>query len=171
MTAWRRLTQPVRQGLDAYRQLEERERLALALLGCFLLGLCCYFYVWQPAYRFLQSAREFHADRAALVSYMKSTRDELRHLRYQSEQPAGYSSESLLTLVTSAAGEVGLQPDRMQPAGEGSIDIQFDEVAFSRFVTWLHSVNRDLEVQRVLVDRQEASGMVRARVLMQVRQP
>lgn len=148
----------------AWRQLEARERLALTLLGGVLLLLLFYFGAWRPATGFLQTARDFHASRAALVSRMQATRKDL-----QLSARSALGNDSLLALVTGTASAAGLQPDRVQPEGEAGVLVQFDEVAFNRLAVWLERLDRDLELRRVRLDRAAAPGMVSARILAETR--
>lgn len=155
----------VQKATHAFAQLERRDRLALSFLAAFLGLIFFYFGIWKPAGDFYQSARRFHTESAELVTWMQASRSLAASLSRQQPDTAG-NGRSLLTLVTSSTSQFELQPSKVQPEGESSVNIQFEQAEFGKLVVWLDDLDRNqgLVLQRVLVDR-EPEGRVNARVL------
>jgi general secretion pathway protein M len=151
---------------DRYSQLDKRERSALVLLACFFACLFFYFAIWSPADQFLRASEAELERQLSLVQYMRASEKEARASSKGAKQaPTG---QSLLTVVSRAAQQAGIKPNRLQPEGSGAVSIWFDTVAFDALMRMLNKLqaNRSIVVQQISLDREEQPGMVRARIVL-----
>ena len=100
-----------------WQQLVPRERLALSLLGGFVLLALLYLMLWQPASRELKSARVYYQEQRVLNAYLLQNADQVRQ---QSGKPAvDLAPEQLQGLVTQKTQQHGLVVERFDSDGEG----------------------------------------------------
>ena len=78
------------------------------------------------------------------------------------------SSQSLITDISNAAKEQGIQPNRIQPEGSTAVVLWFDGVVFNDLMGWLVLLHGEygVSVEQISVDQQFKSGLVTARVLL-----
>ncbi|MGA1189190.1 MAG: type II secretion system protein GspM, partial [Pseudomonadales bacterium] len=64
--------------------------------------------------------------------------------------------------------EQGLNPNRLQPEGEDTVSLWFDEVPFAEVMRLLEKAAQipGLQIQQLVIDRSDKPGTVRARVVI-----
>jgi general secretion pathway protein M len=148
-----------------YAELESRDQLALRLLVVFMGGLILFFGIWMPAISFYE-ARGAERDRQlSLIKYMRASEQEARALGGTSiGRPSG---ESVISFVSRSAQQYSINPNRLQPEGEGGASVWFDGVAFDDLVRWLQSLSESgYTVRQISIDREDEAGKVNARLVL-----
>lgn len=157
----------VKQLLANYYTLEQRDRLALNALGVFFAILFVYFGLWSPAYEYRQESLEYRDRQFTLLQYMRATEQRARTVESGSGQPA-VAGQNLLTRVSRTAQQHQIRPNRLQPEGEGSVSVWFDQVPFNDLIAWLEQlvVQQGIEVRQISIDREDRAGMVNVRLVL-----
>lgn len=145
-------------------ELERRDRVALVGLGAFVSVLFLYYGVWSPANAFLESKRAERDRQLALIQYMRSSEQEARAASTEvSKTPSG---QSLLTQVSRSAQQYNINPNRLQPEGDG-VSVWFDAVAFNDLIRWLEAQSKQgVVIRQVAIDRDDSPGIVNARIVL-----
>jgi type II secretory pathway component PulM len=72
-----------------------------------------------------------------------------------------------LSRLSSSAGRFNIKPNRLQPEGADGVSVWFSEVGFNELIRWLENLgNEGFTVKQISIDRQEASGLVNARIIL-----
>lgn len=155
-----------------WENLQQRERRMLtggAILAALLLG---WSFIWYPLSR-------AHAELATRVAHQ---RDDLAWMRQAATQAgdlrnkgtrsgAERQGKSLLALadVSARAGGLAGAIKRVEPAGAGSVRVNFEIADFDALASWLEQMSRDYGVQVTdfSVDKVPGLGLVNARVTLQ----
>ncbi|MBU2138601.1 MAG: type II secretion system protein M [Gammaproteobacteria bacterium] len=147
-----------------WQTLAQREQHALLLLAGFLLLVLGYLALWQPAQRQVQAAREAFTEQRALHAYLQAHAPQV--------QPGSGSMQRvdparLQGWVTSSAAEAGLQIERLESLGEGSVQLSLQAAPAEPLLAWLQALERQGEqVAEAALERREA-GLVGARLTLQ----
>lgn len=139
--------------LPYWRGLPARDRLALGLLGLFLLLASLYLLLWRPAAQQVVQARGYLQQQRALHQYLQ---EHAPQLRAQSGKPqVSVEPAQLPGLVTASASSHGLMVERLDSQGDGAVQVSLQPAEFGRLLRWLVG----LEEQGVRV---EEAGLERA---------
>lgn len=147
-----------------FLELERRDRISLTGLGAFLSVLVLYYGIWNPANEFVESRRAERDRQLALIQYMRSSEQEARAASIAvSKSPSG---QSLLTQVSRSAQQYNINPNRLQPEGDG-VSVWFDAVAFNDLIRWLEAQSKQgVVIRQVAIDREDSPGIVNARIVL-----
>jgi len=148
-----------------FDSLQKSEQRAVLLLGTFLMVVVGYLAVWVPAADWQKEAAQGRQRHLETLTMMKETEGQARRSAKGAVLEMG---GSLLSVVSTAAQEQGLSPNRLQPEGEGTVSLWFDEVAFAEVMRLLEKTAQipGLQIQQLVVDRSDKPGTVRARVVI-----
>ncbi len=146
--------------------LDTRERTVLKVLILFLGVLAFYLSIWSPAHRYYEASLIKRDTAFALLQYMRASEPQARAASGTKKRRS--SSQSLITDISNAAKEQGIQPNRIQPEGSTAVMLWFDGVLFNDLMGWLVLLHGEygVSVEQISVDRQIKSGLVTARVLL-----
>lgn len=152
--------------LNYWRQLQARDRLALAMLLLSFLLMAFYFLLWQPLTRYVREASVYHEQQISLNGYLHQNAHRARaSIGQASEQ---LSHEQLQSVITSSAQRHGLRIERLDRDDEGLL-VVLNRVAFESLILWLDELQGvGGEVSEIGVTR-TASGQVEARVRLTAR--
>lgn len=149
----------------------ERERQIL-MAGFALLALAlAYLAIWEPLHG-LQSRR------IAALAQSRALASQLEVLAAMGSGPGvstqGGRQQSLLSVVDQSGktSSIGKAPSRIQPEGESTVRVWFEDVPFDAVLRWLAELrNRHgVAVTEAEFERESASGLVNARLTLE-RQP
>ena len=145
--------------------LDTRERKVLKVLILFLGVLAFYLSIWSPAHRYYEASLIERDTAFALFQYMRASEPQARAASGTKKRRS--SSQSLITDISNAAKEQGIQPNRIQPEGS-TVVLWFDGVVFNDLMGWLVLLHGEygVSVEQISVDRQFKSGLVTARLLL-----
>lgn len=152
--------------MGRYLQLEKTERSALNSLAVFFTLLFLYFVIWNPVNQY-HNSNEVERDRQlSLIQYMRAS-EKLARASGQGGNRAP-TGQSLLTVVSRTAQQIGIKPNRLQPEGSDAVSVWFDGVAFDDLMLMLKQIQarQGIVVQQIAIDREGQPGMVRARIVL-----
>lgn len=145
-----------------WHALAPRERLALAALAAFLLGLVLYGGLWLPVERQRSQALSDFQRQRELLAYLQARAPEARALGERPE-PSVTSPADLQRQVTSAAEGQGLTIERLDAAGEG-VQVGLRPAPFATLLAWFEVLQRQgIRIEEAGLERQ-AEGLVSARL-------
>jgi general secretion pathway protein M len=146
-----------------WQQLPPRDRMALALLGGFVLLALLYLMIWQPVARQGQDARSYYQQQRELHAYLQANADLARQ---QAGRPqADLAPDQLQGLVTQSAKEHGLTIERFDSDGDGLL-VSLAQAPFANLLRWFSELEaQGVRLAEVSLDRAE-NGKVDARVTM-----
>lgn len=147
-----------------WQAMPPRDRLALVLLGSFLLLVLLYLLAWRPVSQNLAQARSFLQQQRSLHAYMQEHAPQVQAV--QDRPQVSLDPTRLQGLVTSSAASQGLNVERLDNQGDGGLQVSLQATEFTRLLRWLVS----LEEQGVRVDEagleRADKGLVNSRLLL-----
>lgn len=133
--------------------LPPRDRMAVCLLGGFLLIVLLYLGLWLPAQRQAVEAREYYQQQRELNAYLRAHAPAAKGL--ESTPQTRIEPARLQGFVTSSAVEQGLTIERLDSEGEGVVLVSLQPASFGQLLRWFAV----LEAQGVRIDE---AGLDRA---------
>lgn len=165
MAVWSELNQALQQQwqrstlAQRLQALPPRDRLALQLLGVFVLLVLSYLLLWQPVQRQAQAARAAFEEQRALYAYLQSRAPELRGRDLQPR--SSLDPARLQGLVTASAAEQGLVIERLDSEGAGAVQVGLQPVPFEQLLRWVQALEaQGVTVQEAGLDRAEDNRVV-----------
>lgn len=147
---WQEATMPLRK---RWVQFDARERMALLVLGGFMLVVVLVFAIWLPSHTAAEKARAAHESNRQLLTWMKANADRARSV------PAA-SGESVLGVVNGSAGSTGLVLSRVEPEGEQAVRVWVERGDFNTMATWLGQLAaRGIVATEMQVEKQATGGV------------
>ncbi|OYV55355.1 MAG: hypothetical protein B7X00_00745 [Legionella sp. 21-45-4] len=151
-----------------WKKLEEREQLALmvGIVFCILVGGYWLFYLplvnaIEARQRQLQESR----NTLAWIKQVKPLLDKKKSLEV-------LSSSHLLTVLSDQLAETALKqyPYQLQQASKDSIQLGFEEVTYTTFMSWLNQVSNKyaFTIKQLVMDAIDKPGMMKVLLLIQV---
>lgn len=149
-----------------YQSQSARERLALNLLGGFLLAALFYLAVWQPIHDWQMASERAFARQHALLEWMHANEEAAR--RAGGARQSSRGTGSLLGLVASTARSHDITLSRYQPEGDDGVSVTLNEESFDAIIVWLDELNRSqgVSVRRLTVNRRNDPGRITAQLLL-----
>jgi general secretion pathway protein M len=150
--------------------LDTQQR-SLVFAGAALLGILILALIWGSLVSDVNRLKSIVADQHELEQWMQRASKEALQLRgVTSGNVAGAGNKSLLALVdeTAKQSRLGQAMRRVEPEGQDKVRIQLDGALFDDMAQWLEKLELgyNIHVDRISVDRLDASGFVNARVTM-----
>ena len=147
-----------------WQAMPPRDRLALSLLGGFLLLALLYLMAWRPVSQNLEQARSFLQQQRALHSYMQAHVPQVQAM--QGRPQVSLDPSRLQGLVTASAASQGLNVERLDSQGDGGLQISLQATEFSRLLRWLVSLEEQgVRVEEAGLERAD-KGLVTSRLLL-----
>ena len=163
-------TKPLLAGLESslpmqrWRALPPRDRLALGLLGGFLLLVLLYLMVWRPAQTGALQAREYYQQERELNAYLQANAGRARGA--QAAPQESIDASRLQGFVTRSAAEHGLSIERLDNQGAGGLQVNLQPVAFADLLRWFVELEAvGVRIDEAGLDRAE-QGKVSARLTL-----
>ena len=147
-----------------WQAMPPRDRLALGLLGGFVLLVLLYLMAWRPVSQNLEQARSFLQQQRALHSYMQAHAPQAQAM--QGQPQVSLDPARLQGLVTASAAGQGLNVERLDSQGDGGLQISLQATEFSRLLRWLVSLEEQgVRVEEAGLERAD-KGLVTSRLLL-----
>ncbi|MDD0842618.1 type II secretion system protein M [Pseudomonas sp. Gutcm_11s] len=141
-----------------------RDRLALALLGGFLLLVLLYLLLWRPVSQNLEQARSYLQQQRALHAYLQEHAPQVR--AQQGKPQVSVDPTAMQGLVTASAASQGLNIDRLDNQGDGGLQVSLQPTDFARLLRWLINLEEQgVRVEEAGLERAE-KGLVSTRLLL-----
>ena len=76
--------------------------------------------------------------------------------------------QSLITDISNSARQLGIKPSRMQPEGDSTVSVWFNDVVFNDLINWIVRLNEreGVGIQQISIDRQDNPGTVNVRLVL-----
>jgi general secretion pathway protein M len=154
-----------------WQRLGERDRLTLTFGALIAAAIVLWAFVWQPMVdanaQLGARVRQGEQD----LAWMQQVASTLKQRRLQGAnvglQRAG---RSLLALADGTAREAGLDGvlKRVEPVGEGRVNVWLENTTFDHTMLWLESLRQSygVRVDELSIDRATAPGVVNARITL-----
>ncbi|MDG2071878.1 MAG: type II secretion system protein M [Pseudomonadales bacterium] len=152
--------------LEKYNSLENREKNALLALTMFFVALIIYFAIWSPIYTYHQDSLQKRDTQFSLIQYMRASEKQARSS--SSNTKAKPKGQSLITDISNSARQLGIKPSRMQPEGDSTVSVWFNDVVFNDLINWIVRLNEreGVGIQQISIDRQDNPGTVNVRLVL-----
>lgn len=152
--------------LEKYNSLENREKKALLALTMFFVALIIYFAIWSPIYTYHQDSLQKRDTQFSLIQYMRASEKQARSS--SSNTKAKPKGQSLITDISNSARQLGIKPSRMQPEGDSTVSVWFNDVVFNDLINWIVRLNEreGVGIQQISIDRQDNPGTVNVRLVL-----
>ena len=156
---------------DWWRQLAQKERMMLLVVGTLLFIFVCWLGVWRPLER-LRKDTSAQLDRQRTeIQWMRAAASEVNRLTARnpaSRQDRG--NQSLLALAEQTARQAGLGSAfrRGEPAAEGQVRIWLEGAPFGALMIWLDTLESEQGIGVIDGDLERTGipGLVTARLLL-----
>jgi len=152
-----------------YYSMPERDRISIVILILFILAVAFYYLAWRPINQNLESAKERYHKNASTLEWVKSNETAAKKAMSGSTNSAtGLGGQSLLTVVNQTASRNRLRVKRVEPKGEDSLRVWFDEVPFNDVMGWLNelSLRYGLSAASVNIEHKRDAGMVNVSLIV-----
>ena len=147
-----------------WQAMPPRDRLALSLLGGFLLVVLLYLLAWRPVSQNLEQAHSFLLQQRTLNGYMQAHAADVRAM--QGRPQVSLDPARLQGLVTTSAASQGLNVERLDNQGDGSLQVSLQPTEFARLLRWLVSLEEQgVRVAEAGLERGD-QGLVNRRLLL-----
>ncbi|MFL2529858.1 MAG: type II secretion system protein GspM [Candidatus Azotimanducaceae bacterium] len=152
--------------LERLNSLDVRERSALKVLVLSVGVLALYTVIWLPIHYYHEASLRQRDTQFSLLQYMRSSEQQVRAVSGAMKQRS--TGQSLITDISNAAKESGIQPNRIQPESGDVVSVWFDNVVFNDLIGWVGALHEEygVSVEQISIDRRAAPGHVSARVVL-----
>ncbi|WP_220813290.1 type II secretion system protein M [Pseudomonas paralcaligenes] len=148
-----------------WQSMPSRDRMALGLLAGFLLLVLLYLLLWRPVSQNLEQARSFLQQQRALHAYLQANAPQVRAAQGR-PQSSSVDPAALQGLVTGSAASQGLNVERLDNQGDGSLQVSLQPTDFARLLRWLMSLEEQgVRVEEAGLERAD-KGLVSTRLLL-----
>jgi general secretion pathway protein M len=148
-----------------------QEHMAMIIGGAAVLLLLIYLIIWRPFQQSLEEKALLVKSQESTLQWMKDNAELVKNLRRSGNNKGTASNEALLTLVDRTAKSIQLrqQIKRIKPQGDDAVQLWVEQAAFDTLVLWLSQMTQEyaLNIESLNIDRQDAPGLVNARVVLQ----
>jgi general secretion pathway protein M len=156
---------------DWFESRSSSERRLLVIAGVVIVLLLTYVALVEPFMSSLKQERKKVVEQGKLIAWMKNAGQEIHQLSAQSGGARKSSGTPLLTLIDKSIKQHRLSAfmNRLEPQGSGKAQIWLNQVPFDSMVRWLQTLSNQYGtvVRTVSIQRQEKSGIVNARVVLE----
>ncbi|MEJ2622365.1 MAG: type II secretion system protein M [Candidatus Thiodiazotropha sp.] len=148
-----------------------QEHMAMIVGGAAVLLLLLYLILWRPFQQSIEQKALQVKSQESTLQWMKENADLVKSLRGTQNSKGKASNEALLTLVDRTAKRIQLrqQIKRIKPQGDDGVQLWVEQAPFDTLIRWLDQMSQDysLNIESLNIDRQDAPGLVNARVVLQ----
>lgn len=156
--------------MNAWQQLEPRQKRLIGLAGLVLVAALVYVWVWEPLAEARAAERERIAHQQALLNWLEGVAPLAERLRRDGAGRRDLGGRSLLGLADETARAAGLAGAmaRIEPTGDDEVRVWLEDADFVTVMGWLEdfSRSRPVQVSQLQVDRAEGEGRVNVRVTL-----
>lgn len=156
---------------EYWLQLKPRERQLLSVGGGVLLLTIVYLAMLEPLFNSTGRLEQQVREQEKLLLWMKEAVAEAKQLQRSGVKSANMGGQSLLSLVdrTARQGQLGDAVKRVEPDGNQRVRVWLERASFDDILRWVEGLqnNYAIELETVVVDKEEIQGRVNARLTFQ----
>lgn len=153
-----------------WMNLQSRERLTLIVGGAMAIVLLIYLLVVEPYQAGLKRLESSVDEQRQVLAWMKQASAQVKQAQGDAKAGIRPQGQSLLSVVDGSARRHGLAKaiKRVQPDGVKAVRVWLEQAVFDDFLKWVVQLEQDygLSMDEVMVEREEAPGLVRVRLLV-----
>lgn len=155
--------------IQAFLQLNLRERLTITIGGTVSLLLLSYFLIIEPWWNNYQQLRQIVIAQQQDLVWMQMAAQQVKTLRAQNPQTVANpvdKKESLLSLVDRSARENALNGvnKRIEPQGENEVRVSFDNIDFNQLMRWLAQLQIQYQVKTQVLTVERDADKIKVRL-------
>jgi general secretion pathway protein M len=151
-----------------FYSLNQRERLALQVLGVFLGLLFFYFGIWRPIDSYRAEAEREYQSQAELYEWMQVNESLARQRQGIPEQNsvASVDSSSILATVDNTAQLHNIMLQRYEPSQDNGVRIWLENTSFNDLIVWLNELHTEkgISIQELSIQKEANEGFVNSRI-------
>lgn len=156
--------------MNAWQQLELRQRRLIGLAGLVLVVALVYVWIWEPLAQAREAERERIAQQQTLLNWLEAVSPMAERLRDNSRSSRDLDGRSLLGLADETARAAGLAGAmaRIEPTGDEEVRVWLEGADFISVMGWLEefSRSRPVQVDQLQIDGTGNEGQVNVRVTL-----
>ncbi len=150
-----------------WQQLNERERLTLIIGGFFTLAYLMYALVIAPMHNSITEKTQQRQIKAESLAWMTQASSKIS--QHNTKQQS-ISNNELLTVIDDelANSDIHRFSYQLQQTSSGDIELSFDQVAFTPFITWLWQFNNKyvFTIKELNSNKTNTSGVVKLNIVI-----
>lgn len=155
-----------------FAQLRPNDRRALIIGLAVLVVVLGYLFIWEPAAKHLVQLRQTVNEQQSLLTWMQQAAQQVQQLRGSTGGAAKIADgQSLLAVVDQSAksGHLGTAMKRVEPEGQNTVRVWFEQANFDDLVLWLEGLQRtyNVGVANIVIERQTTPGLVNVRLSLE----
>lgn len=151
-----------------WQERSPRERLFLMAGAVLLAGVLLVQFVLVPAIDYRDDARRSYERASAMLADIRAGAGEAMALRQaRAERPDGGDS-SIRAVAGGTARRIGIAMTRLQPDGDGGLNVWFDDVDSELLYRWILEIRREhgVGIAMATIRKNADRPTVRAQVLL-----
>ena len=149
-----------------WHNLNERERLMLVIGSVCLIAYLFYLLIYAPLHAAVTKKTQEFIEKKETLSWMKHARTQRR----LNKAPQRVNNTQLLALLSRQLRGTSFRSFvyQIQQAGNGDIQLFFEQVPFNAFLLWLYNLSEKytISVKQIQVERTDTLGIARIQVVM-----
>lgn len=155
--------------INYWNNLNERERWMVGIATVCVIFYLFYLFIYSPLTTAVATKFQQLQEKKETLAWMQ----QVRNRPTTQKTPQTITSSKLLALIGNQlnTGELRRFTYQLQQTGQGEIQLSFDQVPFSPFLSWLWKLSNDyaLNLKQFNAERTETSGVVKLTLIVAVR--
>jgi len=148
-----------------WQSLVYRERMIVSALAFLVIVLLCKALIWNPLYQGRDNALNSVNAQESLLIWMQTQAHLAEQLRGKSSTKQ-YNGQSLSQRINGSAKQSKITIHRFQTAGDKSVQVWFEDTAFSTLLFWLEQVQSQygIQLENIAISETAKQGRVNVRM-------
>lgn len=149
-----------------WHNLNEREKWMVGIGALCLLFYLFYILLYSPLTSAVNEKAKQLIEKQETLAWMQTVRQQPKNQKV----PQMINNAKLLALIGNQLNSGSLRqfPYQLQQTGPGDIQLSFDQVPFSQFLSWLWALGNDyaITLKQFSAERTETPGVVKLMVII-----
>ena len=153
--------------LTYWQSFNEREQISLGFAAIFCIIYLFYLAVYSPLTSAVENKNQQLQEKRETLAWLKKTQKQYREPA-SAAQPI--DSGKLLSLIATELGSPRFKPFpyQMQQTGSDDIQLNFDEIPYNAFITWLWGTTHHftIHIKELHITHTSKPGIVKLDIIM-----